>query len=81
MGSGPGDKTSVVDSNLRFELQIVKKTEFFKSKNLLLNRVVGTTGLRVIDNSIQPKVVTTNTNLPAIVIGEKGADIVLNAWA
>lgn len=60
MGSGPKDKTSVVDSNLR---------------------VVGTKGLRVIDNSIQPKVVTTNTNLPAIVIGEKGADLVLNTWA
>lgn len=60
MGSGPNDKTSVVDSNLR---------------------VVGTTGLRVIDNSIQPKVVTTNTNLPAIVIGEKGADLVLKTWA
>lgn len=46
-----------------------------------MNRVIGTVGLRVIDNSIQPSVVTTNTNLPAILIGEKGADMVLRTYA
>ncbi|XP_037031222.1 glucose dehydrogenase [FAD, quinone]-like [Bradysia coprophila] len=43
-------------------------------------RVVETTGLRVIDNSIQPSIVTTNTNLPAILIGEVGSHFILKYY-
>ena len=38
-------------------------------------RVAGVAGLRVIDASIMPTVVSGNTNAAAIMIGEKGADL------
>ena len=40
-------------------------------------RVHGVEGLRVIDASVMPTVVSGNTNAAAIMIGEKGADLVL----
>jgi choline dehydrogenase len=40
-------------------------------------RVHGLDGLRVIDASIFPTVTSGNTNAPAIMVGEKGADLVL----
>ena len=40
-------------------------------------RVHGLAGLRVIDSSIMPTMPATNTNIPTIAIGEKGAVMVL----
>lgn len=40
-------------------------------------RVRGVQGLRVIDASAMPVITSGNTNAPAIMIGEKGADLVL----
>jgi choline dehydrogenase len=39
-------------------------------------RFNGIDGLRVIDNSIMPRVISSNTNAAAIMIGEKAADMI-----
>lgn len=39
-------------------------------------RVYGVKGLRVIDASIMPRIVSGNTNAPSVMIGEKGADLI-----
>jgi choline dehydrogenase len=41
-------------------------------------RVRGVEGLRVIDASVMPVVTSANTNAAALMIGERGADLVLN---
>lgn len=43
-------------------------------------RVYGVGGLRVIDASIMPTIPSGNTNAPAIMVGEKGADLVKEDW-
>ena len=43
-------------------------------------KVYGVRGLRVIDASIMPKIPSGNTNAPAIMVGEKGADLVKEHW-
>ncbi len=43
-------------------------------------KVHGVTGLRVIDASIMPKIVSGNTNSPSIMIGERGVDFIINQW-
>ncbi|MDH3582479.1 MAG: GMC oxidoreductase, partial [Hyphomicrobiales bacterium] len=44
-------------------------------------RVYGVDALRVIDASVMPTVTSANTNAPTIMIGKKGADLVLAASA
>ena len=41
-------------------------------------KVHGIENLRIVDSSIMPCMPSSNTNAPSIVIGEKGADLVLN---
>ncbi|MER9581163.1 GMC oxidoreductase [Mesorhizobium sp. M0276] len=41
-------------------------------------RVRGIAGLRVIDSSIMPVLISGNTNGPVMMIGEKGSDLVRN---
>ncbi|XP_026466570.1 glucose dehydrogenase [FAD, quinone] [Ctenocephalides felis] len=43
-------------------------------------RVYGVKRLRVIDASIMPNLVSANTNAPAIMIGEKGSDMIKEFW-
>jgi choline dehydrogenase len=40
-------------------------------------KVHGVDNLRVIDASIFPTLISGNTNAPAIMVGEKGADLIL----
>jgi choline dehydrogenase len=44
-------------------------------------RVRGIDGLRVIDASVMPRLVSTNTNAAAIAIGEKGAAMLIEDQA
>lgn len=43
-------------------------------------RVQGIKGLRVIDASIMPEIISAHTNAPTIMIAEKGSDIIKEDW-
>ncbi|KAL5233663.1 hypothetical protein ACI65C_001073 [Semiaphis heraclei] len=43
-------------------------------------RVKGIIGLRLMDSSIMPKIVSVNTNAASIMIGEKGSDIIKECY-
>ena len=42
-------------------------------------KVRGVAGLRVIDSSIFPTIPSSNTNIPSIAVGEKGAELIMAA--
>ena len=54
------------------------------SKNAVVDsqlRVIGVKNLRVVDASVMPVVPVSNTQAPCIMIGEKGADLIIRTYA
>jgi choline dehydrogenase len=84
----PGPK-AVTDDDLLEHVRQTAGTTFHQTSTCMMGpgpmavvdrelRVKGTRGLRVVDASIMPTVVSGNTNATVIMIAEKGADMILN---
>ncbi len=84
---GPQAKT---DEDLLDHVRATAGTTFHQTSTCMMGpgpkavvdtdlRVKGLHGLRVIDASIMPTVVSGNTNATVIMIAEKGADMILRA--
>jgi choline dehydrogenase len=85
----PG-KSAVTDDDLLEHARATAGTTFHQTSTCMMGpgpmavvdtdlRVKGMAGLRVIDASIMPTVVSGNTNATVIMIAEKGADMILAA--
>jgi choline dehydrogenase len=85
----PGPKAQT-DEDLLNHVRATAGTTFHQTSTCMMGRgpnsvvdidlkVKGITGLRVIDASIMPTVVSGNTNAAVIMIAEKGADMILRA--
>jgi choline dehydrogenase len=84
---GPQAKT---DEDLLNHVRATAGTTFHQTSTCMMGpgpkavvdtdlRVKGLQGLRVIDASVMPTVVSGNTNATVIMIAEKGADMILQA--
>lgn len=78
----PGDAVTD-DDGLRAHIRAQARTVYHPVGTCAMGRVVdarlrvhGVQGLRVVDASIMPTLVSGNTNAPAIMIGEKAADMI-----
>ncbi|XP_039309312.1 choline dehydrogenase, mitochondrial-like [Solenopsis invicta] len=43
-------------------------------------KVIGVQGLRVVDASIMPKIISGHTNIPVYMIAKKAADMIKEEW-
>jgi choline dehydrogenase len=84
---GPG---AVSDDDLLEHVRATAGTTFHQTSTCMMGpgpksvvdetlKVKGLQGLRVIDASVMPTVVSGNTNATVIMIAEKGADMILRA--
>lgn len=82
---GPdGEQMAVVDSNLRYDYVLIFNKVWFSLVLIVhfceIISVRGVKKIRVIDASIMPIISNANLNAPTIMIGEKGASLLLQEW-